>query len=301
MPRSLLAAVVVLALLAIPSSAVAAHVACGDVITRDTTLHADVVCEAGDAGVLAPDGERYALLIGADGVKLDLAGHRLVVPYRLSATPILRALGIFGHSRVTVANGELTEQVTLRDVHHSRLVDITISGYIADLHLIGSSFNRLRRVRLVQDMSSALFLREGSNRNVVERGSFGGIVLADSDRNRIRRNRTCTFDTELIVGPGADANVIAHNTFGDGTTRCSFRDGIRVEEGARGTRLIGNTASGHALDDGIDVDDPSTVLIRNTADGNGDLGIEAVPGVLGVGNRASGNGNPLQCVGVVCR
>jgi hypothetical protein len=33
-----------------------------------------------------------------------------------------------------------------------------------------------------------------------------------------------------------------------------------------------------------------------------DLGIEAVAGVLdGGGNRALGNGNPLQCLKVVCR
>jgi hypothetical protein len=34
---------------------------------------------------------------------------------------------------------------------------------------------------------------------------------------------------------------------------------------------------------------------------NGDLGIEAAPGADGGGNKASGNGNPLQCVNVVCR
>jgi hypothetical protein len=34
---------------------------------------------------------------------------------------------------------------------------------------------------------------------------------------------------------------------------------------------------------------------------NGDLGIEAVLGVIdGGGNRAHANGNPLQCVGVIC-
>jgi hypothetical protein len=49
------------------------------------------------------------------------------------------------------------------------------------------------------------------------------------------------------------------------------------------------------------VESPSTILIRNTANDNGDLGIEAVPGVVGVGNRAAGNGNPLQCLNVACR
>jgi hypothetical protein len=40
----------------------------------------------------------------------------------------------------------------------------------------------------------------------------------------------------------------------------------------------------------------------NTANDNTDLGIEAVPGVIdGGGNKASGNGNPAQCLNVRCR
>jgi hypothetical protein len=42
-------------------------------------------------------------------------------------------------------------------------------------------------------------------------------------------------------------------------------------------------------------------LTKNTANDNGDLGIEAVSGVIyGGENTASGNGNPLQCLNVVC-
>jgi hypothetical protein len=44
------------------------------------------------------------------------------------------------------------------------------------------------------------------------------------------------------------------------------------------------------------------MLTRNRANGNGDLGIEAVAGVTDKGgNRASGIGNPAQCQGVACR
>jgi hypothetical protein len=35
---------------------------------------------------------------------------------------------------------------------------------------------------------------------------------------------------------------------------------------------------------------------------NGDLGIEAVPGVIdGGGNHAHGNGNPGQCTNISCK
>ena len=43
-------------------------------------------------------------------------------------------------------------------------------------------------------------------------------------------------------------------------------------------------------------------LVANRARWNFDLGIEAIAGVLdGGGNRAFGNGNPLQCENIFCR
>jgi hypothetical protein len=61
-------------------------------------------------------------------------------------------------------------------------------------------------------------------------------------------------------------------------------------------------------DDGIEIGEggaipgSSVVLTRNTANDNGDFGIEAAPGVTdGGGNKASGNGNPLQCLNVFCK
>jgi parallel beta-helix repeat protein len=66
------------------------------------------------------------------------------------------------------------------------------------------------------------------------------------------------------------------------------------------TLLERNIAIG-AGDDGIDVDSTTTSLRRNTANRNGDLGIEAVPGVIdGGGNQAHGNGNPAQCTNISC-
>jgi hypothetical protein len=43
------------------------------------------------------------------------------------------------------------------------------------------------------------------------------------------------------------------------------------------------------------------VLRRNSAFGNGSLGINADGATDAGGNRASGYGDPRQCVGVVCR
>jgi hypothetical protein len=66
----------------------------------------------------------------------------------------------------------------------------------------------------------------------------------------------------------------------------------------RRSRWIAN----ESYDDGIRVDSPSVTLTRNTANNNGDFGIEAVSDVIvGGGNRAFGNGNPLQCLNIFCK
>ena len=85
-------------------------------------------------------------------------------------------------------------------------------------------------------------------------------------------------------------------------------DGIQLTGTGGQVRLVANEAVSNG-DDGIHVGEiplpvteRSVVLERNRADHNADLGIEAVPGVTdGGGNRARGNGNPLQCLVVVCR
>jgi hypothetical protein len=44
-----------------------------------------------------------------------------------------------------------------------------------------------------------------------------------------------------------------------------------------------------------------SVVARNSANRNHDLGIAVIEGVVdGGGNRAWGNGNPLQCLNLLC-
>ena len=89
--------------------------------------------------------------------------------------------------------------------------------------------------------------------------------------------------------------------------QCARRDsggGVWLRGAAGGSahfELTENRASRNG-DDGIDVENSDATLTGNTADRNSDLGIEAVPGVTdGGGNRAFGNGNPLQCLNVACK
>ena len=89
---------------------------------------------------------------------------------------------------------------------------------------------------------------------------------------------------------------------GSVVTDVLYSDGIEVLPQAQGTRLTANIATRSRAADGIDVGDSSAVLRANVANDNRDLGIEAVPGVTDAGgNRATGNGNRLEFVGIACR
>ena len=92
----------------------------------------------------------------------------------------------------------------------------------------------------------------------------------------------------------------AHNTVRGNLVKNSRIDGFLVNAKDAHSLLKGNTARG-AGDDGFDIQSHTAKLTRNLALRNGDLGIAAVRGVTdGGGKRASGNGDPRQCINVAC-
>jgi large repetitive protein len=134
-----------------------------------------------------------------------------------------------------------------------------------------------------------------------EAGGFG-ILLDGGDHNLVQRNTLtggrgpAIFLTQLEAPSPPDHNVISHNTANKNVV-----DGIRIDPAATATLVERNTANSNG-DDGIDAAASGTAVTANTANDNTDLGIEAVPGVIdGGGNKASGNGNPAQCLNVRCR
>jgi hypothetical protein len=81
--------------------------------------------------------------------------------------------------------------------------------------------------------------------------------------------------------------------------RAELGDGIFVSAFSAGTLLRDNTANGND-GDGIEADAPARVG-ADTANDNGDFGIDAAAGSTDLGgNTATGNGNPLQCRNVFC-
>ena len=172
-----------------------------------------------------------------------------------------------------------------------------------------------------------------ASRNRVLRNADGMRIVGNDNtitRNRITDAPGCPQDGEVGCGvgisfEGGTGNLIAHNLV-TGARNAGIRvaafepetppavgtivrynlvrdgdvDGILVEATATDSLLEGNIAIG-SDDDGIDVDSPTTTLTRNLGLRNGDLGIEAVPGVTdGGGNKARGNGNPAQCTNIDC-
>jgi parallel beta-helix repeat protein len=132
-----------------------------------------------------------------------------------------------------------------------------------------------------------------------------GIRVDGSSGNLIEDNTVSETEASGIIVDGGSENVIQRNavsdTAGSGILVGPFyHEGGSVETVVKGN-LVTRAGSGFRYDDGIHVEDAGTVIADNRANHNFDLGIQAVPGVIdGGGNTAFGNGNPLQCLNVVC-
>jgi parallel beta-helix repeat protein len=150
-----------------------------------------------------------------------------------------------------------------------------------------SNGNRIRRNRIVRGGDG---IDAAGSQNVIARNRIShprladgiGISLDAGNRNVIAHNSVREPRTTGIgVGFGrAVGNVVLRNH-----VRGAGKDGFDVDAKAKHTLLKRNHAYG-AKDDGLDVNSSSTRLTRNEARRNGDLGIEAVRGVIdGGGNR----------------
>jgi CSLREA domain-containing protein len=131
----------------------------------------------------------------------------------------------------------------------------------------------------------------------------GGIELAGSDGNLVENNDVSHSTGGGISIEGGLGNEIIGNIANE-----TNADGIAVEAEAvdtLGNPIPGNVIEGNIannnLGDGISVSAGGHVVTDNAAHNNAAFGIIAGEFVIdGGGNTASGNGEPEQCVGVVC-
>jgi parallel beta-helix repeat protein len=194
------------------------------------------------------------------------------------------------------------------------------------LVLVESHDNRIAHNTMSRNGDLGLFMADSDHNHVshnkARRNPEGGMI-AEGDRNVFSRNRVFRGGGGILItivsrGGKAVGNVIRRNEVRDaraggisvdrGPKRTTLRRNRVVGSGRGGimvggpaTKLIANSAVRND-GDGIDVRSRSTELTRNRALRNGDLGIRAVRGVIdGGGNVARHNGDPRQCINIVCR
>jgi hypothetical protein len=301
------------------------NVDCGDTITADLHLSADLDC----LGTSGSDGPA----VSADGIDIDLAGHTI-----RGAGVALDNSG--GFDDVTIHNGGLyaygtalkltgTNRNLIRSVGAGLIQNpFTGPSTSTGVRIQGGEANAIRYSHL-QGESVGVWASDSPGLVVADStavsgaGSRGGgtaveisgdlarvvrndlraPVFVDGSSNRIVDNKiheTVGFGIDLFAGHD---NLVAENVVSDIGVLSFMQDagdGIIVRAEALGSRLRDNVSSSN-FDDGIDVRSPTTKLRNNRADDNGDFGIDAVSGVTDLGgNTASGNGNPLQCRNVFC-
>jgi hypothetical protein len=240
--------------------------------------------------------------------------------------------------RVTAntASGTSGYAVSATDDTHGRFTGNVLTS---DKHgfLVGGTGNVVTG-NVVSDSGSGIDVAEGAATTRVEHNHLNRVgdgigVGNQAIHTLVRHNVTNAVGGEDIGGfglvlDGPAQTVVDHNVFRassptiapaiyigqlDATTPARDNlvtnnvlsskngDGIYVDPTATGTILRRNLTAGSG-NDGIQVQAAGTTITRNTAVHNHNLGIEAVAGVIdGGGNRAAGNGNPLQCTGVICR
>jgi parallel beta-helix repeat protein len=323
------------------AQASATNVQCGQVVTQDVTLDGDLSNCPGDGLRIGADDITIDLgdhtIDGSttgDGIR-NIA-HRGVRVQNGTIQEFSVGVRLESAARNSLSGLQLRNNrdlaVSLFDSARNRLSGLTVVGNGAlapggegillvsgsDRNVVENSTfasNRLWAVRITYSSRNRI-----TNNDVGAHSSAGIVLLGGCVENVVRHNVVHGAGLDGI-GTGASDNV--GNVVDGNEVSGESRNGISVLF-ASGTKVLRNDVSGNGADgifvsrstatvvqrnqayengdDGIDTREPSTTLTANRANGNVDLGIEAVPGVTDGGrNRARGNGNPAQCLNVACR
>ena len=292
---------------------------CGRVLTRDTTLQADVLNCPGDG-----------LVIGADGIVLRLNGHTV------DGTEAAGSAGIrlAGHDDVLIQGpGRVTQfadGVHMASGLRNRVRDLTSTDNGFGIHLVDADANRLvgndARDNLgaganpPQGIPRAGILLEGSDGNLVESSELfqnaggPGVVLVGSSSNRLLSNVARNSDSpdiwlreshrNVVTGnhstgsnvvaielQASNDNLVEHNVASDNES-----EGITVGRGSARNTVRFNTAAGN-FNVGILVSDAVDTIVRgNVASSNRSTadGVRVGAGASGTvvrGNTSNGNGD----------
>jgi parallel beta-helix repeat protein len=264
----------------------ASHVSCGDTITADTTLDSDLL-----------DCPNNGIVIGADGVTLDLNGHSIdgdgtEFPGCDEMTELCD-IGVANdfHDGVTVRDGSVREfgiGVLVRGAQKNRILKISSSRHdffgaaLGDsprsvirnsslsrnvapegdgIGVFGSDHVRIVRNKIRRNPGPGIHLFD-SKKNLVKKNVFSrngpAILMEKANRNEVQRNRV-TKGGGILVAPG-NRNVIARNHVSRAL------DSIAVDKG-QGNRVVGNVV-GRASKVGIRLGFPGFGGANNIVRGN---------------------------------
>ena len=121
----------------------AAQPSCGDVLTQETTLTADLDCDD------------TALVIGAPDLTLDLGGHSV---YSTDGHTIVNE----GHDNVTIRNGEVHGEgglILLSGVSGNLVRDLYAEGLITGIDVEDATWDKLRKLATDYKLADELGLK----------------------------------------------------------------------------------------------------------------------------------------------
>lgn len=234
-----------------PVPAKATTVQCGDVLTVDTTLDSDLFCS------------ESALIVGADGITIDLNGHSIVW---VGAPGFANGIHNQGFDDVAILNGEITgflNGVSIFGVQgnlitHLRLSNNTFSGVnvLRGGDLAPSSFNEISHIG-IDSSPRGIVLQQGAHDNAVAHNSidnaiFYGIGLfSGAGTNDLNHNSISSGPGQGILLDTADYNNVIGNTvigatgngilLQNGATWNVVAQNELMENGFSGINLLGNS------------------------------------------------------------
>jgi len=262
------------------SPALASHVNCGDTITADTTLDSDLV-----------DCPNNGIVIGADGITLDLNGHRVDGDGTEFADCPKRTFCDVGvlvdrYDAVKIKGGSTREfavGVWLAGARHSRMVGISSSKNVLfgavvskssgseiregsfshnvapegdGIGLFGSDHIKISGNSIQDNPGPGIHVADSTN-NLIKGNLFsdsGPGILIEGDRNEVRRNRFVRNGGGIIVA-GGSRNALARNHLSrDGA-------GIGIEKGSHNlvARNVVVEPRGRGISLGLDFADGSSI------------------------------------------
>jgi nitrous oxidase accessory protein NosD len=326
MPRTLRLLVLGVAALALglPASAVAVQPQCGDVVTADVTLEADLLECPGDG-----------LVVAAPDVTIDLDFHRV------DGTGAGTGIDVKAPD-VTIRNGRISDfangvRLPSEGVGAAWLADLNVSYSDRGVALLGDSpwsggsdgsvtllSSRLHHNRI--GLAASFWFHQTLVSESTIKANGSGISFRESrggtvSRSRILGNEGTGVGFDFAGGGRVQANVIDANAHwgliahrssglilrGNAVTRNGtageYAGGAHVLEGSatiEGNTFNENVGPGLALYENLE-SRSLWPIHRNTANRNTGYGIVAAQvGFAGTGNVAKQNGERAQCFNFEC-